>query len=228
MPASSSPGWAPSSVTQTCAYQGSRVPAGGGWLLLSNGFTTPKVVDIEAFSFFFFLIETMSLIISCQPTAVLSQAPWWPRRPCAPSRGSSSRRGYVSCWNGCGESAFLLVLSCCLHLHVLGAALGMQGPQRPRTRVLFPLLRGFPCSDIIILHDVMSSPWQCCRILVLSEGEQSELGFLRTNCLLFLPCLARTVSAQPELQDHLRRQRSSTEHILTCFTCWSSAKCFTF
>ena len=132
----------------------------------------------------------MSLVILYQPTAVLSQALRWPRRPCALSRASSSRRGYVSCWNGCGENGFLLVLSCCLHLRVvLGAALGMQGPQRPRTRVLFPLLGGFPCSYIIISHDVISSPWWCCPSCPF--GRRAERTGLLENKLLALLALPR-------------------------------------
>lgn len=64
----------------------------------------------------------------------------------------------MSCWNSCGENAFRL--SWCLHLRdVLGAALGTQVLQSSGTRVLFPLLLGFPCSNVITVRDVISYPW---------------------------------------------------------------------
>nr|KAF6445020.1 ribonuclease P/MRP subunit p40 [Molossus molossus] len=43
----------------------------------------------------------MSLIISYQPTAVLSQAQCWQRLICVQSPASYFQRRYVSCWNSC-------------------------------------------------------------------------------------------------------------------------------
>ncbi|XP_012872069.1 PREDICTED: ribonuclease P protein subunit p40 [Dipodomys ordii] len=45
--------------------------------------------------------EITSLIISCQPTAVPSQAQWWPGLACVQSLASSFQRRSVYCWNNC-------------------------------------------------------------------------------------------------------------------------------
>lgn len=69
------------------------------------------MVDINVFSFFF-VTEIMSLIISYQPIAVLSQAQWWPKLVCVQSPVSYFQRRYVSCWNSCGMNT--LPFSSCL------------------------------------------------------------------------------------------------------------------
>lgn len=134
------------------------------------------MLDINVFSLFF-VTEIMSLIISYQPIAVLSQAQWWQKLVCVRSPVSYFQRRYVSCWNSCGMNTSCLFHLACLCLgDILGAVLLFQMSSSCRTCFpLFPCL-GSQCSNVIMFNDViiLGDGKSYCHILVRMERQITE------------------------------------------------------